>query len=262
MSLLNLRDSCRLYERQARKVRGVPMSMEQFNKQHRASLPTSSKAIRVHKRYLKQLARAKKQHGVPLNAAVPSLYKALQSESEAELKPTSFSNVAQNIATRREPVAVSPRPVGAVPKVEKSISKRESASLYTEAKREFAPPAAKAPTASIAEAALAEIKPAKRDAISEYKRKLKAWMDANPGSKLHKTTQIIHFVDNRAETFSPLDTSAKFTRNSENLLGLGRGEFKMRSGIKKVYDILPEDGERVKADRQSKVKGPYFVRVI
>ena len=156
MSLLNLRDSCRLYERRARKVRGAPMSMEQFNDKHQTSLPTSSKAIRVHKRYLKQLARAKKQHGVPLNAGVPSLYKALQSESEGELKPSSFSNVAENIPTRREPVAVSSPSVGAVPKVESSVS------MYMEAKEEFTPPAAKATVSSIADAALAEIKPAKK----------------------------------------------------------------------------------------------------
>ncbi len=256
MSLLNLRDSCRLYERRARKVRGAPMSMEQFNDKHQASLPTSSKAIRVHKRYLKQLARAKKQHGVPLNAGVPSLYKALQSESEGELKPSSFSNVAENIPTRREPVAVSSPSVGAVPKVESSVS------MYMEAKEEFTPPAAKATVSSIADAALAEIKPAKEDAVSAYKRKLKAWMEANPGSKLHKTSQIIHFVDNRDKSFSPLDTSTKFTRNAAKMLNEGRGEFKMRSGIKKVYDLLEEDVQKVKANKTSKTAGPYFVRVI
>ena len=251
MSLLSLRESCRLYERKARKVRGAPMSLEQFNTEHSASLPTSEKAIRVHKKYLKQLARAKKQHGVPLNARVPSLYRALQSDSDPQLKPRTFSNVAENIPTRREKPQTQPGPVGAVPRVESSVSR------YVQAKEEFDPPAAK--EASIADAALAEVHV---DAVSAYKNKLNAWMKANPKSKLHKTSQVVHFVDDRATEFSPEDSSAKLTRNTGNMLKAGGGEFKMRSGAKKTFEILDEDVQQVMMNMKSRVSGPYFVRTI
>ena len=73
MSLLSLSESCRLYVSKARKQR-KPMSIEAFNESYNASLPTSEAATKAHKRYLKRLARAQKQHGVPLNIhATPNL---------------------------------------------------------------------------------------------------------------------------------------------------------------------------------------------
>ena len=267
MSLLSLRDSCRLYERKARKVRGAPMSLEQFNAEHGASLPTSQKAIRMHKKYLKQLARAKKQHGVPLNARAPSLYRAFRSDSDPQLKPRTFSNVAEDIPTRREKHRVQPGSVGAVPKVESSVSR------YVQAKEEFEAPAAAyhdehsdleedhvtKQDKSIADAALAE---ARVDAVNAYKNKLDAWMKANPKSKLHKTSQVVHFVSDKATAFSPEETSAKLTRNTGNMLKAGGGEFKTRSGSKRTFDILEEDVQRVLMNMKSHISGPYFVRTI
>ena len=99
--------------------------------------------------------------------------------------------------------------------------------------------------------------------MEAYKEQLEAWMESHPNSKLHKTTQVVHFVDDQAQEFSPEDTCAKLTRNMGKALQQGGGEFKMRSGLKKQYgELLDEDVNKVMAALENKVKGPYFVRVI
>lgn len=261
MSLLSLRDSCRLYERKARKQQKPPPSIREFNEEHNASLPTSASAEKVHKRYLKQLARAKKQHGVPLNAHVPSLYKALASADDAELRPKQFDNVATSIATRTPAPEVKAPKMGRVPRVEQSVSL---------ARAEFKAPAAPAKqqveqeierAAGLSDAALAAVDD--MDPVDAYKERLSAWMAANPKSKLHKTSQVVHFVDDRATEFSPENTSAKMTQKQVALLKAGGGEFKMRSGAKKMYmELLDEDIQQTMSYMKKNIKGPYFVRVI
>lgn len=263
MSLLSLRDSCRLYDRKARKQRQAPPSLEAFNTQHNASLPTSASAESAHKVYLKKLARAKKQHGVPLNTHVPSLYKALSAASDAEIKPKAFANTAAPIASRAPAPEAKPRALGKVPRVEKSVS------LYEEAKSEFKAPAAAVEKeieravglGDIALEAAEDMAP--QNPVDAYKSNLDAWMKANPKSKLHKTTQVVHFVDDREESFSPEHTSAKMTRSTANILKQGGGEFSMRSGAKKQYmELLDDDVQEVISCMKKNIKGPYFVRVI
>lgn len=264
MSLLSLRDSCRLYERKARKQQKAPPSIREFNAEHNASLPTSASAEKAHKRYLKQLARAKKQHGVPLNAHVPSLYKALASADDAQLRPKQFDNVATSIATRTPAPEVKAPKIGRVPRVEQSVSR------YEEARAEFKAPAAPAKpqveqeierAAGLSDAAMAAVDD--MDPVDAYKEQLSAWMAANPASKLHKTSQVVHFVDDRATEFSPENTSAKMTQKQVALLKAGGGEFKMRSGAKKMYmELLDEDIQEIMSHMKRNIKGPYFVRVI
>lgn len=265
MSLLSLRDSCRLYERKARKQRRAPPSLQSFNTEHNASLPTSTAAERAHKQYLKQLARAKKQHGVPLNARVPSLYKALAGAGEAQLKPQQFQNTATSVKTRAPAPSVRAPKIGRIPRVEESVSR------YEEAKAEFDTPAAAVEkevtrAAGLSDAALeavADVEQAPVDAVTAYKERLAAWLEANPKSKLHKTTQVVHFVDDRASEFNPENSSAKMTQNQVATLKQGGGEFKMRSGMKKQYDeLLDEDIQDVMSKMKKNLKGPYFVRVI
>lgn len=265
MSLLSLRDSCRLYERKARKQRKQPPSLQAFNTEHNASLPTSTAAERAHKQYLKQLARAKKQHGVPLNARVPSLYKALASAGEAQLKPQQFQNTATAVKTRAPAPDVRPPKIGRVPRVEQSVSR------YEEAKAEFDTPAAAVEkevdrATGLSDAALEAVEDVEQeavDAVTAYKERLAAWLKANPKSKLHKTTQVVHFVDDRASEFNPENSSAKMTLNQVAILKQGGGEFKMRSGIKKQYlELLDEDIQDTMSKMKKNLKGPYFVRVI
>ena len=252
MSLLSLRESCRLYERKARKQRKAPPSMADFNTEHKTSLPTSTSAERAHKQYLKQLARAKKIHGVPLNARVPSLYKALSTANEAQLKPKQFENTAAPVATRQRVPEVRAPKIGRIPRVEESVSQQ-----YQETK-------AKADLSDAAlEAVEQEVKREAVDPITAYKAQLSSWLESHPKSKLHKTTQVVHFVDDRVKDFSPESTAAKMTQNQVALLKHGGGEFKMRSGVKKQYlDLLEEDVRNILSMMKKNIKGPYFVRVI
>jgi len=263
---LSLRKSCQLYDRKARKQRKAPPSLQAFNTEHNASLPTSESAERAHKQYLKQLSRAKKIHGVPLNARVPSLYKALSTADEAQLKPKQFENTAAPVATRRRVPEVRAPKIGRIPRVEKSVSR------YEEAKAEFDTPAAAVEkeierATGLSDAALEAVDEVSQeievDPVTAYKEKLCAWLEAHPKSKLHKTTQVVHFIDDRVTDFSPEDTSAKMTQNQVALLKHGGGEFKMRSGLKKQYlDLLNEDVQSIMSKMKKNVKGPYFVRVI
>lgn len=268
MSLLSLRKSCQLYDRKARKQRKAPPSLQAFNTEHNASLPTSESAERAHKQYLKQLSRAKKIHGVPLNARVPSLYKALSTADEAQLKPKQFENTAAPVATRRRVPEVRAPKIGRIPRVEESVSPefKSPAAAQGETKAHVVEKEIERAT-GLSDAALEAVDEVSQeievDPVTAYQEKLSAWLEAHPKSKLHKTTQVVHFVDDRVTDFSPEDTSAKMTQNQVALLKHGGGEFKMRSGLKKQYlDLLNEDVQSIMSKMKKNVKGPYFVRVI
>ena len=53
------------------------------------------------------------------------------------------------------------------------------------------------------------------------------------------------------------------TQKQVALLKAGGGEFKMRSGAKKMYmELLDEDIQEIMSHMKRNIKGPYFVRVI
>lgn len=251
---LTLQQSCRLYERQARRSRQTPPSMEAFNAAHDASLPTSSKALKIHKRFCRALAREKKIHGVPLNVPLPSLYKALHEETDGEVRPKVFRNVAEHVPTRVSSISKRAPVVGRVPRVQESVSQI------------FAPAAAEAPKpekeVSLEDAALAALDEAE-DPVEAYKAQLEAWLEEHPESKLAKGSQVVHFVDDRATAFQPEETSAKMTRTTGAALKQLGGEFRVRSGAKRVFtNLFDEDVNEVVRSMKQGVKGPYFVRII
>ena len=241
---LTLQQSCRLYEREARRMPTTPPSLKDFNAAHDATLPTSSKALRIHKRFVKALERQKKIHGVPVSAPLPSFYRALCAESDGELPPQRFSNVAAAAPAAPAQVRKAAPEIGAVPEVEHVFQAPEA---------ELEPP-------SLEEAALAALDD--EDPVHAYRTSLDAWMDEHPESKLHKNSQVVHFVGASAD-FAPERTAAKLTRNTGATLKAHGGEFKMRDGSKRVIEgLVAEDVKAVIQDMRNNVKGPYFVRVM
>jgi hypothetical protein len=232
-----LQSDVRLYVRKARKTRGIPISFAEFNIKYKTKLPEG--AQEQYETFRASLKKASKANGFPIQGRLFNLYRALSREA-TPVVPTSL---------KRE----------LIPPPTQSLSPTDNRSLQQVVKKpriEEKP----APVEVVEEIKVQEKVEAEPYTMAHFKSDLALWKVENPGSKLHKETQVVYFVANeKVNNFEHF--AAKLTRNTGSILETG-GIFKMRSGLKK--EILGMD-KKVAQDIVASVtnggKGPFFLPI-
>lgn len=232
---LSLLESCRKYEKVARKSKGKLLSFFEFNEVHNTTLPTNLSSEEVQERFAQSLRSAKNRDGFPITGKLFNIYKRLSEN--------------KRITLNREPLKTSVT----IPPPSASLKAPEPRMKQVTQKQaiEVEPPKAKRIKKNVEPV---------RNIMEQYQYDLNEFLENNEKSKLVGASQVVYFVP--PEPVKDFENySVKLTRSHGQILEVG-GKFKMINKNKRdIFGINKEEAAEVISAVTSGQKGPFFVSI-
>jgi len=230
---LSLLDSCRKYEKVARKSKGKLMTFFEFNETHDANLPTNLSSEEIQIKFAQSFKRAKHREGFPITGKLFNIYRRLSENSRATL----------NRDPLRTPVSIPPASA--------SLKAPEPRMKPVSVKQEVDIPEPRSKRLK---------KEPVRNILEQYKIDLNNFLDSNKRSKLVGASQVVYFVP--PEPIKDFEHySVKLTRSHGQILETG-GKFKMINKEKReILGINKKDAQEVINAVTSGQKGPFYVSI-
>tara|TARA_A100001015_G_C14926774_1_gene686690 strand:+ start:43 stop:777 length:735 start_codon:yes stop_codon:yes gene_type:complete len=230
---LSLLESCRKYEKSARRSKGNILSFFEFNEKYNTTLPTNLSSEEVYMQFHASVRKAKNRDGFPITGKLFNIYKRLSENKRATLN--------------RQPLQTSvtiPPPTASLSPPEPRLVKKTEKQVF-----DIPPPKAKRMK-----------KEPVRNVLEQYKLDLNNFLDINKESKLVGASQVVYFVP--PEPVQEFENySVKLTRSHGQILVDG-GKFKMVNKVKRdIFGINKKDAEEVISAVTNGQKGPFFVSI-